>query len=166
MVEPAPVTPTLFSPGEPTAPSLTETENSPLLFPGGSMISFIADGGAGLVLITVRVAESPDVVAAIFGACTLSAPEVLFRCDAPEFTDTGIDGLNAGGVTTAISGLSLFSAVSVGAGSAFTFRLICVGFAAAALNCKGAFGASSGFPNMMLGNFRSFVIFRSGGDEG
>ena len=95
----------------------------------------------------------------IFGACTFALPDVLFRCDAPEFTDTGIDGLNAGGVTTAISGLSVFSAVSVGAGSAFAFRSPCVGFAALASNCKGAFGASRGFPNMMFGNFRSLRDF-------
>src|SRR6201999_3934641 len=118
VVEPAPVTPTRVSPGEPTGPSVTDTENCPLRLPGGSMISLIAAGGAGLVLITVSVAESPDAVEAILGACTFSELDVLFRCDAPEFTDTGIAGVKAGGVTTASTGLSLFSGVSVGAGSA------------------------------------------------
>jgi hypothetical protein len=47
--------------------SLAEVENSPLLFPGGSMICDM-DVAPGSVLITASVAESPDAAVLTLGA--------------------------------------------------------------------------------------------------
>src|SRR5580704_5798756 len=57
VVEPAPVMPPGAPPGDPTAPSDAEIENSPLLLPGGSMTSDM-DAPDGSVLMTASVAES------------------------------------------------------------------------------------------------------------
>jgi hypothetical protein len=143
-----------------------ETENSPFLFPGGSMICDIAVAPEGSELITASVAESPEVAALTFGAWILPVPLLLLRAAAACATGTGIDGLKVDGVMYAITGLAVFSCVGEGAGSAFDCRFLCVGLAALGLNCRGALGASIGFPRMILGSFRSTLILSSGGDDG
>jgi hypothetical protein len=143
-----------------------ETENSPFRLPAGNMICDIAIAPEGSELITASVVESPDVAALTFGAWILPVPLLLFRAAAACATGTGMDGLKVDGVMNAITGLAVFSCVGEGAGSAVDCRSRCVGLAALALNCRGALGASIGFPRMILGSFRSTLILSSGGDDG
>lgn len=119
----------------------------------------------GSVLITASVNESPE-VAFTLGACTLPLPLMLLRCATLEAVVTGMDGLNAGGVKKVISGLAEFCASGVGATSVLICRSFCVGRAAVGSNFSGAFGASMGLPKIILGSFRSTLIFRSGGEDG